>query len=55
MSIFGLLYGLDLLNILWSIVTMCAYHVGNGIFQGDFSYHLSVEIFEIFNMTFHHV
>ena len=35
-SIFGLLDGLDLLNISWSIVTMCAYCAGNGIFNGDF-------------------
>ena len=34
-SIFGLLYGLDLLNISWSFVTMCAYHVGSGKFHGD--------------------
>ena len=36
MSIFGLLYGLDLFSISWSFVTMCAYHVSSGIFYGDF-------------------
>ena len=36
MSIFGLLDGLDLLNISWSIVTMCAYCARNGIFNEDF-------------------
>ena len=34
-SIFGLLNGLDLLNISWSFVTMCAYHVSSGKFHGD--------------------
>ena len=35
-SIFSLHYGLELLIISWSCVTMCAFHVGNGIFHGDF-------------------
>ena len=31
-----LLYGMDLLNISWSFVTMCVYHDGSGILHGDF-------------------
>ena len=49
MSIICLLYGLDLPNISWSYITMCALHDGSGIFL------LFVGILEILNMTFHHV